>query len=148
MRHADRFRAGSVVKPLVSVVVLQLAERGRLSLDARLPDVLPASVSNRFANAADITVRMLLGHRSRTPEWDTQAVDLEVARPAAKVWKVSEFVDLVAAQPPTFAPGTGFFYSKTNQNLLGLTIERITDHVAPRAHAAVIGPCGRFSLVA
>jgi len=94
MRPADRFRAGSVVKPLVSVVVLQLAERGRLSLDAWLP----ANVSNRFANAADITVRMLLGHRSRTPEWDTQAVDLEVARPPAKVWKVSEFVDLVAAQ--------------------------------------------------
>ena len=41
MRPKDRFRAGSIVKPFVSVVVLQLAEHGRLSLDARLPDVLP-----------------------------------------------------------------------------------------------------------
>src|SRR5215218_9018495 len=40
MRRRDRFRAGSIAKPFVSVVVLQLAERGRLSLDARLPDVL------------------------------------------------------------------------------------------------------------
>jgi D-alanyl-D-alanine carboxypeptidase len=126
MRRADRFRAGSIVKPFVSVVVLQLAERGRLSLDARLPDVLPASVVDRFATAADITVRMLLGHRSGIPEWDLPAVDEQVARDPAKVWTVSEFLDLAAAQPPVFAPGTGFFYSNTDYNLVGLIIERIT----------------------
>jgi D-alanyl-D-alanine carboxypeptidase len=126
MRPNDRFRAGSIVKPFVSVVVLQLVERGKLSLDARMPDVLPASVAGRFANAADITVRMLLGHRSGIPEWDLPAVDLELARQPAKVWKVTEFLDLAAAQPPVFAPGTGFFYSNTDYNLLGLIIERIT----------------------
>jgi D-alanyl-D-alanine carboxypeptidase len=126
MRPRDRFRAGSIVKPFVSVVVLQLAEHGSLSLDARMPDVLPESVTRRFANAADITVRMLLGHRSGIPEWDLPAIDVELARHPAKVWKVSEFLDLAAAQPPVFAPGTGFFYSNTNYNLLGLIIERIT----------------------
>jgi CubicO group peptidase (beta-lactamase class C family) len=35
------------------------------------------------------------------------------------VWKVSEFLDLAVAQPPVFAPGTGFFYSDTDDNLLG-----------------------------
>ena len=126
MRRADRFRAGSIAKSFVAAVVLQLAERGRLSLDARLPEVLPASVVGRFADAGDITVRMLLGHRSGIPEWDLPAVEEEVARHPAKVWKVSEFLDLAAAQPPVFAPGTGFFYSSTNYNLLGLIIERIT----------------------
>ena len=72
MRPRDRFRAGSIVKMFVSVTVLQLTERGRLSLDARLPEVLPASVTGRVANAADITVRMLLGHRSGIPEWDVR----------------------------------------------------------------------------
>jgi D-alanyl-D-alanine carboxypeptidase len=126
MRRADRFRAGSIAKTFVAVVVLQLAERGRLSLGARLPDVLPASVVGRFTTAADITVRMLLDHRSGIPEWNSAAVGLEVARNPAKVWKVAEFLDLAAAQPPVFAPGTGFFYSSTNYNLLGLIIERIT----------------------
>lgn len=60
IRPADRFRAGSIMKPLVSVVVLQLAERGRLSLDAPLPHVLPARVAGRFADAASTSVRMLL----------------------------------------------------------------------------------------
>jgi D-alanyl-D-alanine carboxypeptidase len=126
MRRADRFRAGSIAKPFVSVVALQLAERGRLSLDARLPDVLPASVTSRFPTASGITVRMLLGHRSGIPEWDLPAVDEQIARHPAKVWTVAEFLDLAAAQPPVFAPGAGFFYSNTDYNLLGLIIERIT----------------------
>jgi len=126
MRPRDRFRAGSIAKPFVAVVVLQLAERGRLSLDARLPEVLPASVTGRFPTAPDVTVRMLLGHRSGIPEWDLPAVDAQLARHPAKVWKVSEFLDLAAAQPPVFPPGTGFSYSNTNYNLLGLLIERIT----------------------
>jgi D-alanyl-D-alanine carboxypeptidase len=126
MRAGDRFRAGSIMKPFVSVVVLQLTERGRLSLDARLPAVLPADVVAPFPTAADITVRMLLGHRSGLPEWDLPAVDEQFARDPTKVWKVSEFLDLAAAQPPVFAPGTGFFYSNTNYNLLGLIIEQIT----------------------
>jgi D-alanyl-D-alanine carboxypeptidase len=126
MRPADRFRAGSIAKPFVSTVVLQLAERGRLSLDARLPEVLPGSVIDRFPTAPDITVRMLLGHRSGIPEWDLPAVDEQIARDPGKVWTVAEFLDLAAAQPPVFAPGTGFFYSNTDYNLLGLIVERIT----------------------
>src|SRR3954452_3359661 len=57
MRPQDRFRAGSIVKPFVSTVVLQLAEDGKLSLDASLSDVLPASVTGRFPSAADVSVR-------------------------------------------------------------------------------------------
>ena len=128
MRRRDRFRAGSIVKPFVAVTVLQLAERGRLSLDARLPEVLPASVTGRFADAGEITVRMLLGHRAGIPEWDSPAIDEQVARDPAKVWRVSEFLDLAAAKPPVFAPGTSFSYSNTDYTLLGLIIERVTGH--------------------
>jgi D-alanyl-D-alanine carboxypeptidase len=126
MRSRDRFRAGSIVKPFVAVAVLQLAERGRLSLDARLPEVLPASVTRRVANAADITVRMLLGHRAGIPDWDSPAVDEYVARHQAKVWKVEELLDLAAAKPPLFAPGISFSYSNTDYTLLSLVIERLT----------------------
>jgi D-alanyl-D-alanine carboxypeptidase len=128
IRRRDRFRAGSIVKPFVAVAVLQLAERGRLSLDARLPEVLPASVTGRFSDAADVTVRMLLGHRAGIPEWDSPAIDEQVARHPAKVWRASEFLDLAAAKPPVFAPGTSFSYSNTDYTLLGLIIERITGH--------------------
>src|SRR4051794_39124400 len=126
MRGVDRFRAGSIVKPFVATVVLQLAERGRLSLDARLPEILPAPVTARVANAADITVRMLLGHRAGVPDWDDPALDERIARDPAKVWTVSELLDLAAAKPPSFAPGTSFAYSNTDYTLLGLVIEQAT----------------------
>ena len=126
MRPGDRFRAGSIAKAFVAVRVLQLAERGRLSLDASLAEVLPAGVVGRFANAADVTVRMLLGHRSGIPEWKTPLVDIVIAHHPAKVWKLAEILDLAAAQPPLFAPGTSYRYSNTNYNLLGLLIERVT----------------------
>ena len=137
MRPGDRVRAGSIAKPWVAAVVLQLAERGRLSLDAPLPRVLPAGVTGRFPNAAHITVRMLLGHRSGIPEWDTPLMDIVIAHHLAKVWTTEEKLDLAAAQPPVFAPGTGYGYSNTDYNLLGLIIEAVTgrswrDEVARR----------------
>jgi D-alanyl-D-alanine carboxypeptidase len=126
MRPGDRFRAGSIMKPFVSVVVLQLVERGRLSLDARLPEVLPADAVDRFPTAPDITVRMLLSHRSGIPEWDLPAQDEYAARHPAHVWTIAEILDLVAARPPAFAPGTAYSYCNTEYNLLGLIIDRIT----------------------
>jgi D-alanyl-D-alanine carboxypeptidase len=126
MRAGDRFRAGSIIKPFVSVVVLQLVERGRLSLDARLPEVLPADVVGRFPTAPDITVRMLLSHRSGIPEWDLPEQDEYAARHPAHVWTIAEILDLAAAKPPVFAPGTAYSYCNTEYNLLGLVIDRIT----------------------
>jgi D-alanyl-D-alanine carboxypeptidase len=143
MRPDDRFRAGSVVKPFVSVVVLQLAERGRLSLDARLPAVLPGSVVRRFANASAISVRMLLSHRSGIPEWDTPDVDDYIAHHPAKIWTIDEKLDLAAAKPPVFPPGTSYKYCNTEYTLLGLIIERLTGRSWRReVTRRVIGPLG------
>jgi D-alanyl-D-alanine carboxypeptidase len=126
MRSHDRFRAGSIVKPFVATVVLQLAEAGRLSLDDRLPSLLPADVVGRFPAAGEVTARMLLNHRSGIPEWDSPALDVEIAAHPAKVWSVAELLDLAAAKPQVFAPGTSYSYSNTDYTLLGLVIERLT----------------------
>jgi D-alanyl-D-alanine carboxypeptidase len=126
MQPDDQFRAGSLMKPFISVVTLQLVEEGLFSLDDPMTAVLPASVTDKFAGSDQITVRMLLNHTSGIPEWSTEAADAEVASDPAKVWEVEEFLDLAAAQEPTFAPGEEHAYSNTNYNLLGLVIEEAT----------------------
>jgi D-alanyl-D-alanine carboxypeptidase len=126
MRPSDRFGAGSIVKPFVAATVLQLVEDGRFALDAPLPDVLPADVTARFPSAPEITVRMLLGHRSGLPDWSSPDVDAEAAHDPGRVWTESEFLDLASAQQPTFPPGTDYAYSNTNYTLLGLVIEHAT----------------------
>jgi D-alanyl-D-alanine carboxypeptidase len=123
MQPDDKFRAGSLMKPFISVVTLQLVEEGLFSLDDPMTAVLPASVTDKFAGSDQITVRMLLNHTSGIPEWSTEAADAEVASDPAKVWEVEEILDLAAAQEPTFAPGKEHAYSNTNYNLLGLVIE-------------------------
>jgi D-alanyl-D-alanine carboxypeptidase len=150
MRPGDRFRAGSIVKPFVAARVLQLVERGRFTLDTTLPDVLPADVVDRFPTAPKITLRMLLGHRSGLADWSTPATDAAAARDPARVWKVSELLDLAAAKKPLFAPGTRYAYSNTEYTLLGLVIEHatgrswqqdMTDHVIrPLGLAATVLP--------
>lgn len=126
MRAEDTFRAGSIVKPFVSATILQLVEEEKLALDDPLTDVLPERVVARFADADRITVRMLLNHTSGLPEWSTPATDAAAVRDPARVWKVSEFLELAAAQPPSGAPGERHTYSNTNYTLLSLIIEQVT----------------------
>jgi D-alanyl-D-alanine carboxypeptidase len=126
MHPGDRFRVGSIVKPFVATTVLQLVEHGRFTLDTALPAVLPADVVDRFPTAPRITLRMLLGHRSGLADWSTPATDLAAARDPARVWKVSESLDLAAAKKPLFAPGKRYAYSNTEYTLLGLVIEHAT----------------------
>jgi D-alanyl-D-alanine carboxypeptidase len=122
----DRVSVGSIAKPFVATTVLQLIEGGSFTLDAALPTVLPADVTDRFPQAPEITVRMLLGHRSGLPEWNSPAIEAELAADLGRVWTESEFLNLAAAQEPAFPPGTAYAYSNTNYTLLGLVIEEAT----------------------
>jgi D-alanyl-D-alanine carboxypeptidase len=126
MRARDTFRAGSIMKPFIATVVLQLVEEGKLALDDPLPDILPESVLARFADADRITVRMLLNHTSGIPEYSDEQHERTVAADPHRVWQVEEYLKMAAAQPRPFEPGEGYAYSNTDYNLLGLVIEEVT----------------------
>jgi len=128
IRSDDKFRAGSIMKPFISVVILQLVEEGQLSLDDPMTEVLPESVNARFANSSQITLRMLLNHTAGMPEWINETVRNEIFSHPTKIWKVDEYLDLAAMQEPYFAPGEGCVYTNTDYNLLGLVIEKVTGH--------------------
>ncbi|HZP20788.1 MAG TPA: serine hydrolase domain-containing protein, partial [Bauldia sp.] len=134
------FRAGSILKTLISVVILQLVEEGRLGLDEPIAGLLPADVASRFPKSAEITVRMLLNHTSGIPEWLDQATVGEIAANPARIWTAREFIDRAAARQALFAPGKAWSYSNTDYNLAGLIVEKVTgkpwrDAVAERVIA-------------
>lgn len=126
MRPDDKFRAGSIMKPFISVVILQLVEEGRFSLDDPMIAVLPESVSLRFSDSDQITVRMLLNHTSGIPDWTTGAMIGKITANPQRIWEVDEYLDVAAAQEPYFPPGEGWRYSNTDYNLLGMVIEHAT----------------------
>ena len=125
MRPLDRFRGGSLTKPFISTVVLQLVEEGHFGLDDPLTEVLPDEITGRFASSGQVTVRMLLSHSSGLPEFNDVAGPAYIANPD-KVWEVEELLDIAAGEEPFFAPGESLHYTNTNYLLLGLIIEEAT----------------------
>jgi D-alanyl-D-alanine carboxypeptidase len=125
MKPDNQFRAGSITKPFVSVVVLQLMEEGQFSLDDPMTSVLPENVTAKFANSSEITVRMLLNHTGGMPEFLDLAMPHIVAD-LQRIWQDNEWLDFAAAQEPWFAPGEALAYSNTDYILLGLIVEQAT----------------------
>lgn len=118
----DHFRIASITKPFVAVVVLQLAQEGRLGLDDPLAAWLPGLVPNGEA----ISLRQLLNHTSGLYDYlDEPFMDVVLADPQ-RVWTPEELVAYSLGHKPYFAPGTPgrWRYSNTNYVLLGLVAER------------------------
>jgi CubicO group peptidase (beta-lactamase class C family) len=115
---ATRFRLASISKQVTAVAVLQLAERGKLDLDAPLktwfPDAPPAWDK--------VTVLNLLNHTSGIPDYlgapDYAATQ---ALPATPQQLLARFRD----RPLDFPPGEKWAYSNSGYVLLGLLIERL-----------------------
>jgi D-alanyl-D-alanine carboxypeptidase len=124
MRPGLTYRAGSVTKPLVATVVLQLVAEGRLSLSDTvgrwLPGILPYG--------DQVTIRQLLGHTSGVPDYVVEPLVQLYTSPQGRfrAWRPRELVALVADQPPLFPPGTAWSYSNTGYVLVGLIVEAAT----------------------
>jgi D-alanyl-D-alanine carboxypeptidase len=119
----DRFRIGSLAKPYVATVVMQLAEEGKLDLGDTVERWEPGVVPN----GADITLRQLLNHTSGIGDY--AEVSQEVNAPYLKgdlghVWTPRQLVKIAVDAGPLFAPGADVHYSNTNFTLLGLIVEK------------------------
>jgi D-alanyl-D-alanine carboxypeptidase len=125
MRVDDRIRAGSILKTFLAAVTLQHVEEGRLSLDQKLPELLPRTVTERIASADRITLRMLLNHTSGIPEWVNDEVHVRIVREPAHVYTDDEALEIATGQPAVFPPGTSWSYSNTNYTLVGMILERV-----------------------
>jgi D-alanyl-D-alanine carboxypeptidase len=109
---------GSTTKTFVAVVVLQLAQEGKLDLDATVERYLPD-----LPAVAPITVRQLLQHTGGLNEYlHTDTVD----RDARREWNARELIAVAVARGPVAKPGARFYYSNTDYLVLGEIIERVT----------------------
>ncbi len=133
-----RFRIGSITKQFTAAIVLQLVEAGRLTLDTRLLELLPAY---RKDTGRRITVRQLLHHTSGVPNY-TQQSGAAAAVQAGPVG-VDEFVARFCSGDLEFEPGTKFRYSNTGYYLLGAVIEKVTGKPYDQVlRERILEPCG------
>jgi D-alanyl-D-alanine carboxypeptidase len=124
MRPGLNYRVGSVTKPFVATVVLQLVAEGRLSLsdtvERWLPGILP------YGN--QVNIRQLLNHTSGVPDNALEPLVRLYTFPGgrSRAWTPRELVALIADQPPDFPPGTAWSYSNTGYVLAGMIVEAAT----------------------
>jgi D-alanyl-D-alanine carboxypeptidase len=126
MRPGLHYRVGSVTKPFVATVVLQLVAEGRLSLQDTVERWLPGTLPY----GDQVTIRQLLNHTSGVPDNSLEPLVVLYTFPhgRSRAWTPRELVALIADQPPDFPPGTGWSYSNTGYVLAGMIVEAVTGH--------------------
>ncbi|MFI6689836.1 serine hydrolase domain-containing protein [Streptomyces sp. NPDC050485] len=143
MRRDSRFRIGSMTKPFVATVVLQLVGEGRVVLDAPVERYLPGVVRGHGNDGRRITIRQLLQHTSGIPDYlDYLKPEVVLNDPLAH-YDSRDLVKLALAHPPAFESGTNWAYSNTGYLLAGMLIERVTGHpYGDEIRRRVIKPLG------
>ncbi|WP_054026031.1 serine hydrolase domain-containing protein [Bacillus sp. FJAT-28004] len=136
------FRVGSVAKTFVAVVVLQLVEENKISLDDSVEKWLPGVVQGNGYDGNKILIRHLLNHRSGIASYtDNDLRDIVIPQNPFRYYATQELVDMGLAKKPIFEPGTDFHYSNTNTVLVGLIIEKITGETyAEQIKSRIIEP--------
>jgi len=119
LTSASRYRIGSITKMFTAVMILQLAEEGKLKLTDTLDKFFP-----QIPNAKKITIAQILAHRSGIHDSLIDQNLRTVARTTAATR--DELLAIVAKGTPDFEPDTKHSYSNSGYFLLGLIIEKIT----------------------
>ncbi len=114
------FKIASISKLYVAVAITKLANEERVSLDEPLSVYFPELVG-RIQNADNITLRMMVQHRSGIPNF-TDNPDFWKNQPNTDVDVLKYVLDL----PADFEPNKDYGYSNTNYLLLSRIIEQVT----------------------
>lgn len=118
--QATRFRVGSMNKMHTAVAVMQLAEAGKLDLQAPLAAYLKDYPNVDWARK--VTLHQLLTHTGGAgdffgPEYDKNRDTLRT---------LQDYVVLYGARSPTFEPGAKWEYANYGYILLGRVIEVVS----------------------
>ncbi len=111
-----KFRIGSVTKQFTAVLVLMLAEEGKVDLDAPIKTYWPESP----ASWDKVTVRQLLHHTSGVPNV-TDFEDFQTQKYLPKT--PEEMIARFAGEPLEFEPGSKWDYSNSGYLLLTEVVE-------------------------
>ena len=140
------FGIGSITKTFVAVVILQLAEEGRLDLKTTAASLLGAAVKG-IPNANKATIAQLLNHTGGVPNWEDDPVWIRDGRGTnlnvARIWGKQDTLNYIKGHTPLAAPGEKCSYANTNYTLLGMIVEKVTgEEAVNEIHRRILVPLG------
>ena len=110
------FRIGSLSKQFTAMAIIQLEDKGLLSVNDFVSKYIPG-----YPNGNRITIHQLLCHRSGLPREKTGEESLKF--PTTR--KIAEY-EQDLADSLLFEPGTDYFYSNVGYDLLAYIIEIVS----------------------
>lgn len=114
-----KFQLASVTKDFTKVMILQLAERRKLSLKDNLGKFLPG-----FSDVANaVTIGQLLDFTSGFGDYHNTA---EFQQYEGKTMTIPDIIPIIQKEKLLFAPGTQTRYSNSGYVLLGAIIEKVS----------------------
>ena len=120
-------RIGSNTKTFVAVVILQLVQEGKITLDEPIETYLPGLIHGEGIDGSKITVRQLLQHTSGLPEYtDTVPGETDIFQIRDNYYSTRDLLDVALSKPAAFEPGSQFKYTNTNYIVLSLLAEKVT----------------------
>ncbi len=119
----DHMRLASVAKAVSGAVELSAVADGTLSLDDTIGDVLPELP----AAWSKVTLRNLLAHTSGVPDFSkTREFGAAVGESLLVPPPPVDLLSFVADDPLSFAPGSKYVYSNSDNIIAGLMVEQAT----------------------
>ena len=113
------FKIASISKLYTAVAATKLAKEKRLSFDKSLTDYLP-ELKGRIENADEITLKMMIQHRSGIPNFTDNPAFWENEEENGK-----NALDFALDLPASFKPDNGYEYSNTNYLLLRKIMDKV-----------------------
>jgi CubicO group peptidase (beta-lactamase class C family) len=113
------FKIASISKLYIAAAASKIVASGALSLDDTLKELLP-EVAKHIENADQITLRLLIQHRSGIPNYSDQA-DYPWEKPFTEN---RQAIELIYDLPADFAPNEKYVYSNTNYLLIGEILDK------------------------
>ncbi len=129
MCDTSLFRCGSITKIFTAIIVLQLVEEGKLSLDDTVTSILP-ELKSLISNAEFITIRRLLNHSSGLghPTEDNWKYRFRMVFQPEYFYKSDFHLRLrkyIYNKPLKHFPGTNQYYSNAGYWILAKVVEHI-----------------------
>jgi len=112
------YRIGSITKSFTALAILQLEERGLLSVNDPVAKFVPEVPADWSA----ITIHLLLCHKSGIPDWMSAKAYQDFSDPKHIENALKEY----AATPLLSKPGEVLRYSNSGYALLGRVIEKVS----------------------
>ena len=114
-----KFYIGSVTKTFTDLLVMQLVEKGKIRLDAKISEYLHDYPK---PNGDSVTIYHLLTHTSGIPDDSDPRIDVDYYRH----YSHNEMLALFDSLPLQFTPGSKWKYTNAGTYILGMILERLT----------------------